>query len=332
MKNLINFLAIALMLSSVILVGCKKQDFNVDQTNSFQGKHSFANSIKKIETGIDQEGILSIESEEAYLKALKELEELDKNSGIENESSVLFEFATAYNFNSLFVDIYEKEEKWLNETDGSNIEEDPDNHFVTDYYERTLYNTRTEVAINNKIYKKLENGHLIINSLDFSVLSQLRSTIDLHNLPAGVEFIGDLYDSEGNSLMGSCKSSKRKTGYENNSTNSNRIKWIIEVNNPLVGENNVKAHVRNYKCKDKDGNKCNRWSKVKALCEAKVEGQAGVNCASPSLFTNSSYSTCTCKSVYDKVIIPDRAVKSGWVTGKHEGINGSIIYNSTLTF
>jgi len=355
MKKLIKILTLLLVMSAVTFIACNKENALVEENNSTSqiqlGTYSFNSDIRKIETGLDEYGILSFENEKSYLETLKQLERLsnefnEKIRGIENEElnyqQVLFDFADQLNFHSLFVDIYKKEQKWLEETDGSDINEDPDNHFVSDYYERSLFNVNNEVVVNDKIYKKLESGHLIIKSLNFDLIAKLRANLDLFNLPQGVEYIGDLpaTNLKDRSQMAACAFSKRDSDYVENNNHTRRIKCITEINAPLFTQRNVKATTKNYYCKSlKNDGTCKRWkSSISAQTSATIRGEVTNIADNPGgafvadcsdlvdVFLSKSKFA---KEVEAKQNISFRRTKSGVLHSDHSGVSG-ITHTNTL--
>lgn len=355
-------LAIVITTLSTLIFSCTKDEVQYNNIVDQNLRKSLETNIKvKIVRNLcDGEGILSFKDKDDYLATMKELQELTlqhtkdikeqigavtteeyfriyEEKGF-NDSQVLLNFSEMMRFNSLFTDLYHKEEAWL-ENGGIDIKEDPDNHFVSDAYERVLFNTNSEVIVGDEIYKKLENGHLIISDLNFDMLCLLRGNADLLRLPKGVEFVGDLTDRSGK-RMAVCDGMERDADFEYSEDEDYRIKWIIEINTPFFGHRNVKAITKNYFCKKKKNEECKNWKKTPSYTESTVsgsvsgvtfndQGEKEANCDTQLSF-GSKKATGTAKKVVSRVDV-DTKTRSGWISGEHRGIAG-ITYNSTLTW
>ncbi len=345
-------LAVVITVVSTLIFSCTKDEIQnniIDQNLKKSLDIKLDSEVKKVRNQCDGEGILSFKNEDAYLSTMKQLKELtlEHTKAIQNQigevstdafvriyeekgfnnKQVLFDFSEKMGINSLFTDLYNKEAAWL-ENGGTNINEDPDNHFVSDVYERALFNTNSEVIVGNKIYKKLENGHLIISDLNFDLLCSLRTNMDLLRLPKGVEFVGDLTDGSGK-RMAACASSRADWGYER-SRNANgeenfRIKWKVEINAPIFGTRNVKAITTNYWCKkNRNNGNCKSWKKQAATTTSKVSGfwNGGADdCAVLINFTDAENSGFSQK-IEARRDIDGGSTSSGQVTGEFNGVNG----------
>jgi len=344
-----------------LIVSCSKENASIeDELKKSSPKFiSLNEDVKKLTNNCDGEGILSFKNEDVYLNKMKQLKDLTlshmndikeqigdvtkdeffriyEEKGF-NEMQALFDFSQKLDFNSLFTDLYYKEEAWL-ENGGSDINEDPDNHFVSDAYERVLFNSNSEVVVGSKIYKKLPNGHLIISDLNFDILCSLRSNIDLLRLPKGVEFVGDLTDRSGKK-MAARSSSKADSDFKENTNKTFRIKWRVEISYPIFSSRNVKATTKNYFCsKFKNNGDCKRWKKqganttstVKGSVSASVIGADGdetADCTVMEQFAQASSTGFQYKVAAKRDV--DTKTKSGFVTGV---FNGVVSHTHTLTW
>lgn len=338
------------------IVSCIKENVPVeDELKKSSSKFiSLKGDVNKLTNNCDGQGILSFKNEDAYLNKMKQLKDLTQShindikkqigniSADEffriyeekgfNEMQALFDFCQKLDFNSLFTDLYYKEEVWL-ETGGTDINEDPDNHFVTDAFERVLFNSNSEVIVGSKIYKKLPNGHLIIDDLNFDLLCTLRNNLDLLRLPKGVEFVGDLTDRSGK-RMADCSSSRADSGFESNDDETFRIKWKVEINAPIFGTRNVKAITTNYWCKKHRNNgNCKRWKKQAADTTSKVSGTVDFGGGDCIVFQNfdEAEKTNFHQKVEARRDVPGAVTASGNVTGEFDGVDG-ISHSHILTW
>jgi len=345
-------LILSTLIITITLHSCTKDEVQYDIENPNLKKSlqiQLKGDFKKVNNPCDSEGILSFKDKETYLSTMKQLaastvsytkaieEQIGTVSTDEinriyeekgfNTKQPLFNFSEKLNFKSLFTDLYNKEEIWL-ENGGDNINEDPDNHFVSDVYERALFNINSEVIVGNKIYKKLSNGHLIISDLNFDLLCSLRNNADLLRLPKGVEFVGDLNNRSGK-RMADCSASRADSGYEKSINNDGdedfRIKWKVEINAPLFGTRNVKAITTNYWCKkNRNNGNCKSWKKQAAYATSKVTGFVdfgGGNCQVFQNFSNAE-DTDFNQKVEARRDVPGAVTASNQVTGEFDGVNG----------
>jgi len=250
-----------------------------------------------------------------------ELVELAENTTIVFEQPLL-DFEALYNYNSLRKVLSEAEEEWLSHTEGEDINEDPDNHFILDDIFRVLLNEYVEIKIGNTYYKGTEEGWLEIPASNIVGLLRLRTTDSL-SLNAG---------NQNQPMAGDCSSMKIKWGYQANG--QRRIKWVIgHVTFPTSIGRYVIAKTKNYY-----KNNRNRWRKYATYCYVKayghISGQDG-NCETQFDFNpNNNYVLKpTARKVRHKILVSTKT-KSGWVKGYHKGISSTshagIVYNSTL--
>jgi len=348
-------LILSTLIITITLHSCTKDEVQYELEDQHLKKSleiQLHGDFKKVSNPCDSDGILSFKDEATYLSTMKQLKELTLSyaKSIEaqigdvsadeftriyeekgfNEMQALFNFSEKMNFNSLFTDLYYKEEAWL-ENGGTDINEDPDNHFVSDAYERVLFNTNGEVIVGDKIYKKLPTGHLVISDLQFDLLCSLRNNADLLRLPKGVEFVGDLTDRSGK-RMADCAGSRADWSYKKNAGETFRIKWKVEINTPIFGNRNVKAITTNYWCKKNKNGKCKKWKKQAATTSSTVSGNVDGGAGDCLVMVN--FPTATDSGFNQKIEARrDVATKtsSGNVTGNFSGVDG-ITHTHTLNW
>lgn len=321
------------------MISCEKE---VDSLNNSQNGIDYltkSNSIQKIngvlifpdtafvsrtlallDAEITQEGA-SFNGTYGHLSEA-EIENLIDSIGY-NENKPLVDFEAGFAFQSLRSKIETDEINWLLNTSGEKIEDDPDNHFISDDVVRSILTENSEVGIGTSLYKVVDNGYYEITDGNFVTLYSLRSNpIDISGKP-NVIFYAD------GEMKNGCKSSKRDARFKYNSNNTRRIKWVVSHWTYPWGRY-AKAKTYNYKKKN------NKWKKYKTYCEAQVYGnisESDGNCSTAHTFnTPAGYYVFenNKKDVKHKVKVSTKT-KSGWVKGYHEGAGG-ISHTSTLTW
>jgi hypothetical protein len=240
-----------------------------------------------------------------------------------NDEQPLLDFEEYFRIKSLRQIISEKEQLWLL-TDGEKIENDPDNHFITDNTVRTILNEYAEVKIGNSYFKFVEHGYYEVTDGNFETLKLLRDT-NVNNLTNLVNVVFH------KSLSGEgCNSNKRKEDYK--TVGSKRIKWVVSHWTYPWGRYAI-AKTDNYEKRN------NKWKKYSTYTEARVYGyisdvnQDGTaDCTKQLQFNTSSgpAETGTVKELKQKITVSTKT-KSGWINGYHYGAGG-ISHTSTLTW
>jgi hypothetical protein len=335
-QKLFLVVAVTAVIGGSFFYACKKESNEILPENEKVSKvyslHSIRNegnilcfeSFEHVKWTIDELDRLLDEYNERYIAPLlagrsdDELVEIAEQGGIDSYKP-FEEFERSLNFTSLRKVLLEAELHWLETTDGENIEEDPDNHYVMETSFRTVLNPNAELKIGGVYFRYLEEGYF--ETMDITTLTNTRNG-DYSNVENG-NLVLEKYQKSG------CRSGKTKSDFAYNNGKSRRIKWVIAHKTPFPKGRHVKAKTKNYYKKNRT------WKKYEATCSAKVYGHISGwdgNCSTQVDFNpnNQIVRHTAAKKAKHKIYV-QTMTKSGWVKGEHMGAGG-ITYSSTLTF
>lgn len=253
-----------------------------------------------------------------------------------NNEQPLEDLEISLGFNSLRKNILIEENDWL-ASEGEIIDDDPDNHYITDEVIRTLLNVNAEVKIEGSIYVMLESVTVQIVNGSIESLDSVRNAININEITSSNIKIIDYPVTTGSGSTGgsgsgtggsggdpdpcNAKTNKRNQGYEING--KYRIKWVVSVwTHPW--DCGAIAKTKHYKKKK------SKWKKRRATIYAKVHGDM-VN----------AKSSCSKHAILADVQKRKRKVKTqrvgalcttekNLIGGVHKRVG--ITYNSTLTW
>lgn len=238
-----------------------------------------------------------------------------------NEDQPLADLENHFQFSSLRIKIENEENAWLN-AGGEDVANDPDNHFVIDETERTLFNEWVEIKIGTSLFKLEEFRCIEIVDGNYATLLAIRGGANPNDFPNVKIHRPDRAE---------CDTQRRNWDFKTNGSNDRRIKWVISHWTPFPSSGNsrrVMAKTKNYK---KQGGS---WKKFAVYCEAQGKGfisDVEGDCSKQLNFNpNSSFNSATAKKVKHKIQVQIKT-KSGWVSGVHNGAGG-ITFNSSLTW
>jgi hypothetical protein len=281
-----------LVLATILISGCKKhQPTQISSEQNHENIYARSGSITVFhdmlsfpsmevfqETAAELDNSIA-EANEAFLEMYPNLpsnviDSIADSIGF-NEDQPLINFENSYSYTSLRQSIAEAEEAWL-ETDGENLELDPDNHFVVDETERTLLNHKAEVMIDGIIYIMLETGWVEIYNQDLTIVEQIEnSTIDIYADPTPLDLekwrnVNFAKTTQGSTTECDAKANIRDIQYKPNNENDKRIKCILSVwNNPW--DHRAVAKVKSYKKKN------GKWKKYNEGIWVRVVGEVVTN-------------------------------------------------------
>ena len=284
----------------------------------------------------------------------QQLEDIESSIGF-SETGIYEQFENQLNFTSLRRVIEQEEAIFLNNSN-PNWELDPDNHFILFDEDRTLFNPFSEIKIGTSIYKITEDFIYEITDGNYTTLLALRNNgystemnnvkkTDNDNSEGSVEDNTSTNGNNGtsgnsgtsgsngtnnptagnqNSTSSSCKQTRHKWNYKNNSNDTKRIKWKVAINS--WWDNKIYAETTNYKKKNNG-----TWIKYKATAKSDVYGEL---CDSPQTVLTTSTLSITQdfkKKVKDSYTVVNKHVDNGKLKGYHYGVGG-ITYTNTLTW
>lgn len=335
--KLIIAIVVAAVGMTAIFYACQKDNNNypteTENVTKSYASHSIKNennilcfeNFEHVKWTIDNLDRLMDEYLEKYINPLlagrsdEELVELAENKEIESYQPYI-DFENKLGFTSLRKVLLEAELHWLETTDGENIEDDPDNHYIMEGSFRAILNPNAELKVGDVYYRFLEGGYF--ETEEQNILLSSRNG-DYSNITNGNLVIE-------NSLKSGCTSGKRNSGFEYNNGKSRRIKWVVAHKTPFPKGRHVKAKTKNYYKKNKT------WKKYHATCEARVYGHISGwkgDCSDKTEFNSSSGQSVyhlAAKKAKHKIYVQTK-IQSGWVKGYHMGAGG-IKYSSTLKF
>lgn len=342
--KLLNHMKTKLLILSVLLctgmISCEKEVDSLDTSEAGSELNSKSSSIQKVNgvlifpdntyvinmiASLDEAIVQSANHFHSTYGHLTEtaIEDLIDSIGY-NENKPLTDFETSFAFYSLQREVKAQEISWLHNTNGEEINDDPDNHFIVDEVVRTLLNVYCEIGIGTSLYKFVKNGYYEVTDGNFTTLQSLRSNpIDISGKP-NVVFYAD------GEMKNGCHSGKSNFGYKKNSSEDRRIKWVIAHSTYPWGVRNAIAKTKNYKKNN------NKWKKYKTYCAARAYGQVSESagdCSSAFTFntSNGGYVSHNNKKKAKHKVSVSTKTKTGWVKGYHKGAGG-IEYTSTLNF
>ncbi len=336
--KLILVVAVAAIIGAGIFYACKKETSKILTENEKISKVYSLFSIK------NEDGILCFESFEHVRWTIDELDRLMDEYNKQNIAPLLEgrsddelveiaesgkinsykpyeEFEEKLGFISLRSVLLKAELHWLETTDGENIEEDPDNHFIMETSFRAILNPNAELKIGNVYYRYLEDGYFETDTQSELITSRNGNYSNITNGNLVIEKYQKSND---------CRSGRIKSDFKYNNGKSRRIKWVIAHKTPFPKGRHVKAKTKNYYKKNKS------WKKYEATCQARVYGH--ISGWKGDCSEKVEFNTSTGQSVYHLAakkakhkIYVQTMTKSGWVKGYHMGAGG-ITYTSILTF
>lgn len=190
-----------------------------------------------------------------------------------DEDKPLIDFETDLEFCSLRKKLYDLETTWLaQQGDGSWDENsDPDNHFIDDDTERTLFNEGVEIAIGSRegtfvIYKFFDWGYVQIQNEDYEALQQINLTGVVPENNPNVVIVREVL----NSTPG-CKDQVTYRNYFDTGDRT-RIKTVTKIKPPFgLFFSKAKAKTKYYRKKGV-------WVRGKTTITARIEGKYHDSC------------------------------------------------------
>ncbi len=293
-----------LILIGVVVVSCEKIDLS-DEKNDNSLKLRRSSIFSYIETiqinnGIDCENnILIFPSWEKLWETADKLDEMieyecdafDAKIPIDitddeydtladmagfDEDNALIKFENDLGFCSLRRKIEILENDWLErQGDGEwSISEDPDNHFIFDETERTLFSRNTEVIIGDTkaayVYYKLidDFSWIEVHNWDLEAIIQISKGFIPSDNPNVI--IIDSEKKENSQNSSDCKKHIKKTQHRENGPNRIKIKSKV-INNDRWGAKKISALTVGYKKKK------GKWKRSRTWITAGITGVYGTN-------------------------------------------------------
>lgn len=229
-----------------------------------------------------------------------------------DEDNILINFEKDLGFCSLRKKIDILESDWLQlQGDGEwDIKEDPDNHFIFDETERTLFSENAEVIIGESkatyIYYKLISDHswIEVHNWDLEAISQISNGTTPKNNPNVI--LKGFTDEKTYEKPSPCKKHVKTAKYHTNG--SDRIKTKSKViNNSAWGAKKISALTVGYK------KKRGKWKRSRTTITAGITGAYG---------TNNCILYQDCSRQFEKYLVKERKrrrVKAKFSGHRYEG-------------
>lgn len=195
----------------------------------------------------------------------EELFELEDSVNYD-ENKPLEDFENQYpGFHSLRKMLSDEFNAWL-DTDGDNVANDPDHHFILDDNFRAVLNEQACLRVEDTIYLMHDTGWIEVYNADLDVVADIEAGIIDANAEPTPQTLG-IFRNLGHS-QANCDdaiTSRAQDGYKLGA-NDRRIKWKLVAEN-VAWWHKVKGKVWGYK-----KNKRGKWKKYRSGLWVRVEG------------------------------------------------------------